>query len=317
MQSSQTILVHDASQGVGYAIAACLAQRGHQVFAAGRDGRALAQLRRDADGAPLETLRLNAGSVESIAWAKQRVRRRTRGAGIDVLVNACADKTRGRTERLRAGNPAAVAADALAMMDLAFAFLPFMRTRGSGRIINVAALTPGGGHDGRRASPVGPSSVEEWNRVLRGELTPFGIDVVFVEPAVTVDPEPPRPEALAARGARPVRGNETRTWRRWITQYQGLELIARTIARIVAIRKPAARYVVGPFGPTLSAGLALLPARLTSELSRRASALLAASRPERAIRFRRQRWTASLSEPHRATWLAGSGEFNAGRQPEA
>ena len=317
MQSSQTILVHDASQAVGYAVAVRLAQGGHRVFAAGRNGRALAQLRRDADGAPLETFRLNPGDADSIAWAKKRVNHRTRGAGIDVLVNACADGACGPEERPRAGKLATVADDAMAMMDLAFAFLPFMRTRGSGRIINVAASNPAARRGARKAGRAGAGTVGEWHRILRGELTPFGIDVVLVEPAAPIDPEPPRSEALAARGPRSVRVHDPRTWRPWTAQNQGLELIARTIARIVAARKPAARYLAGPFGPTLSAALALLPASWTGEVTRRVSALLAAPRSDRANRSRRQRWTASLGEPPRATWLAGSGEFYEGRQPDA
>src|SRR5262245_36059065 len=85
----KTILITGATAGIGRSTAIHLAQRGHLVFAAGRNERALESLRREAktSGLSLTTVRLDVTDAASIERAKALIDAHTKGRGIDVLVN--------------------------------------------------------------------------------------------------------------------------------------------------------------------------------------------------------------------------------------
>src|SRR5688500_17672677 len=74
------------------------------------------------------------------------------------------------------------AVNVFGLMSVTRAFVPAMRRRGSGRIINISSIV------GRISAPFqGPyaaskHAVEALSDALRAELTPFGVKVVVVQP---------------------------------------------------------------------------------------------------------------------------------------
>src|SRR5579871_1628690 len=178
--TTQTILITGATSGIGRETALYLARRGHRVIASGRNREQLASLKEEAAGAALETVRLDVCDAQSIAEAAKEVERTTGGRGIDALVN-------------NAGFGFAVAADEMTdadlraqfetnvfgLMAMVRAFVPQMRARGRGRIVNVSSV------GGRVTLPFFGAynatkyAVESLSDAMRIELKPFGVDVAI------------------------------------------------------------------------------------------------------------------------------------------
>ncbi len=183
MKTAQTILITGATSGIGRHTALALAKAGHRVFATGRRISALASLRREAAGTRLETLELDVTSAESIASAKSEVDRRTGGYGVDALINNAGYGAMGPLEEisdevLRAQYDTNV----FGLMAVIRSFLPQMRERGFGRIVNISSI------GGLVPSPMMGAysstkyAVEALSDALRIELRPFGIQVSIIEP---------------------------------------------------------------------------------------------------------------------------------------
>jgi len=191
MVGAQTILVHGATDGIGREVALRMARRGDTVFATGTNVRALADLRRQANGMKnLQTVRINPSSADSVARLKQRVNRHSQNLGVDVLVNnAGADLGNELPEPVGLRELCTqLERGLLGMVALIGAFVPQMRVRGSGRIINISPTTTTPGllpSAGRLCC----GAAKALSMTLRKELAPFGIDVVFVENA-TQSPAP-------------------------------------------------------------------------------------------------------------------------------
>src|SRR4051812_16541747 len=151
--AKQTILVTGATSGIGRHAALYLAKRGHRVFASGRNDKALAALMSSpeavAAGTGLETVQLDVTDAASIARARQIVHERTGGRGLDVLVNNAGFGVLGPTELItEADMRAQYETNVFGLMAVTRAFLPDMRARRSGRIINVSSL--GGRYTNRK-----------------------------------------------------------------------------------------------------------------------------------------------------------------------
>jgi len=182
-ESKQTILITGATSGIGRHAALFLAKRGHRVFASGRNQAALAALKATLDGASIETVALDVTDAASIARAQQEIAARTGGRGVDVLVNNAGFGILGPTELItEADMRAQYETNVFGLMAVTRAFLPEMRARRRGRIINVSSL------GGRHTLPFfgvynsTKYAVESLSDALRIELGPFGVGVVLIEP---------------------------------------------------------------------------------------------------------------------------------------
>jgi len=138
------------------------------------------------------------------------------------------------------------------LMAVTRAFLPAMRGREGGRIVNVSSV------GGRVAAPFFGAysgtkyAVEAMSDALRMELAPFGVGVSLIEPGVIQTEftdrsmsildtyrSPDSPYASVIARANRLREMSDR-------QAVGPECIARAIERAISSRRPAARYVA-PF----------------------------------------------------------------------
>ena len=272
MSQSKTILITGASSGIGRATALRLAADGHTVFAAARRLGRLEELAREAAGTvvPVELDVRDPASVRKAVAAVADVA----PDGLDVLVNNAGYACIGPAETL---DTEAVRAqfetNVIGLFDVTRAFLPQMRARRSGRIVNVSSLlgeitVPGSGIYGGTKH-----AIEALSDALRMELGQFGIGVVVVQPSF-VGTEIDVTGHMTAGGA----GVEDyETLERELTAYLEAQLkaavtpevVAACIARASLSPRPKARYVT-PRRDALTLGmLTTLPTRLTDRIKLR------------------------------------------------
>lgn len=270
------ILVTGATAGIGKATAFHLFAKGHRVIGTGRNETALAELRSKG----LDAVRMDLSDARSIEAALAEIETLTGGHGIDVLVNNAGYGLFGPVETLSdADVRAQFETNVFGLLAVTRAFVPAMRARGWGRVINVSSV------GGRMVFPLGGAyhatkyALEALSDALRMELRQFGIRVSVIEPGYIktdftsttmgllqkyVDPSSPYANALD-RAARADQAIE-----RFAV---GPGSVARAIEHAAVSRFSRARYVA-PFynamGPVL---VALLPVFVTDWFFRRAAGL--------------------------------------------
>ena len=179
------ILITGATSGIGKRAAFRLASAGARVIATGRDPEKIAALEAWARsmGLKMETSRLDVRDPESIASTAAFVDGLTTGYGVDVLVN---NAGYGQMMPVVQGDHA----QAERMFDtnlfgaarVVRAFLPGMRARGRGRVINVSSVL------GRLVTPLAgvyagtKHALVAMNDALRLEVAGFGVQVILLEP---------------------------------------------------------------------------------------------------------------------------------------
>jgi len=280
MSNSKIILITGATAGIGRTTALYLAQLGHHVIASGRKPAELAKLETEAlgRGGKLDAITLDVTSPDSIAAAVEAVDNLTDGRGPDVLINNAGFGVLGPTSEISdAEMRRQYETNVFGLMNVTRAFLPRMIERRAGRIINVSSM------GGRITLPYfgvynsTKYAVESLSDALRYELRPFGIDVALIEPGVIRT----NFEATAVSG---LDGFAATPYGRALAHYERMSrsadrfasnpiVVARGIARAVAARRPAARYVT-PRITTVALWLsALLPTSVWDWAMRRAGYL--------------------------------------------
>jgi NAD(P)-dependent dehydrogenase (short-subunit alcohol dehydrogenase family) len=185
----KTILITGATAGIGRHAALELVRQGHHVIATGRRATALATLKDEASslasmrGGRLDVLPLDVTDANSVAAAAAAVGDLTSNRGVDVLVNNAGYGQMGPVEEVSdAELRRQYDTNVFGLMSVTRAFLPKMRERGDGRVVNVGSI------GGRYTFPLMGAynstkyAVESLSDALRNELAPFGIDVSIVEP---------------------------------------------------------------------------------------------------------------------------------------
>jgi NAD(P)-dependent dehydrogenase (short-subunit alcohol dehydrogenase family) len=194
------ILVTGASAGIGRATAAHLAQAGHTVFAAARRASALEELAAAHPG--IRPVPLDVTAPASIARARKQIQTQTGGFGLDVLVNAAGILVLGPVEAVTDQQTRAqLEVNLFGIPAVTRAFLPPMRQRHGGRVVNVSSVLglfvlPGSG-----IYAASKFALEAASDALRLELAPFGVRVVLVQPGVIAT-------SLYARAAAAVSGDD-------------------------------------------------------------------------------------------------------------
>ncbi len=184
MVGAQTIVVHGATDGIGREVALRLARKGRSVYASGSQRKALEELRRDAHGLPLQTIQLNPTDPESVARFKTRINRGTQNLGPDVLVNnsGCEMENDGTESTGLRSMCTQLERGLQGMVALIGAFAPQMRVRGWGRIVNICPTTGGVKALPPTVSRLCGDGAKAFSLAMGKELSPFGVDVVYVEP---------------------------------------------------------------------------------------------------------------------------------------
>jgi short-subunit dehydrogenase len=266
---SKIVLITGATAGIGRMTALHLARLGHHVIATGRKPVELAKLAAEAgaEKLKLDTLELEVTSADSIAAAVAAVDRLTAGHGLDVLVNNAGFGVLGPTAEISESEMRRqYETNVFGLMGVTKAFLPRMRERRSGRIINVSSV------GGRMTLPwfgvynSTKYAVESLSDALRYELKPFGIDVALIEPGVIRT----NFEATAVAQLNeyadtpygPALGNYEKMSKQADKFASNPIVIAKAIARAVKARRAAARYVAPRFNGMIFVMQAMVPTRI-------------------------------------------------------
>ena len=247
-----TILVTGATAGIGRAAAVLLANKGHFVIAAGRNREALAALDRKAGN--LHPLELDVTDAASVEQAVNHVKSLLNGAPLDVLVNNAGFGCAGPLELVsEADFEAQYQTNVFGLVRVTRAFLPAMRERGKGRIVNVSSVA---GHVSMPFfAPYASTkhAVESISDALRLELRPHGVDVVLVEPGPvkTGFGEHERAQLQAHADASPAYRNQLSLFIRFHRRLHagGADpiTVAATLVKACESHRPRARYVT-PLG---------------------------------------------------------------------
>ena len=307
MRTPQTILITGATTGIGRHTALHLARAGHAVIATGRNQKLLDALVTDARdaGIALHTAQLDVTDGESIAAAVRAAERITAGRGIDVLVNNAGYGQAGPVEEVTdAELRKQFDTNVFGLMAVTRAFLPSMRARGKGRILNVSSV------GGRIAFPflgvytASKFALEALSDALRAELGPFGIDVVLIEPGPILSEFSDRTFDTVTRERTRESGEESpyaaayakalEVKRLSDAQAVGPECVSRAIEHAITARRPKARYVAPRRMLFVLFLAALLPTRWMDAILRRMTGLS-------AITARRMLPTHSVEPPRIAT----------------
>jgi len=227
MDKKRIVLITGATAGIGRHAALHLAARGFRVIATGRNADALSALAVEAEG-DLTTLRLDVTDQSSIDAAVEMVDRITASHGVDVLVNNAGFGDIAPMETTTDKDLRAVfETNVFGLMAVTRAFLPRMRERRAGRIVNVSSL------GGLFTLPLFGAynatkhAVESLSDALRIELRPFGIDVSLIEPG-------------------PIRTNFSTTSLKSVTRYQDGSPYAAVLERFAALTRRTDRMAPGP-----------------------------------------------------------------------
>jgi NAD(P)-dependent dehydrogenase (short-subunit alcohol dehydrogenase family) len=280
MPSQQTILVTGATSGIGRETALHLARLGHRVLATGRKQDLLAQLVGEAEGLALESFALDVNDPASMDRAVEEVDRRTQGQGLDVLVNNAGYGNMAPMELVSDQDlRAQFETNVFGLVGLTQRFLPGMRRRGAGKIINISSVV------GKLSLPLQgvycatKHAVEALSDAMRMELAPFGIWVSMVEPGSirsqfgkTISSTVAHYQQLDSP-YRAVVEAYPRVLAKVEAKAPGPACIAKTVARIVRKRRPAARYVSPRINRVLLWLVSKLPTRWVDGIMKRVMGL--------------------------------------------
>lgn len=179
------VLVTGATSGIGLATATLLSLQGYRVIATGRSEAKLQKVAQAADkaGTTIRRVMLDVTNETSISQMEKEVLALTDGYGVDVLVNNAGYAEAGAIEEI----PMDVLrrqfeTNVFGLVAVTQRFVPFMRARGHGRIINISSVL------GRLSLPLMGAytstkhAVEAVSDSLRMELVGTGIDVIIIAP---------------------------------------------------------------------------------------------------------------------------------------
>lgn len=270
--TNRTALVTGGSSGIGEATAILLAQNGFNVWAAARRVDRM----RTLDDAGINVIALDITDDNSIQQCIKTIT--DINGSIDVLVNNAGYGSYGAIEDV----PIEEArrqfdVNIFGLARITQLVLPGMRAQKSGTIVNISSMggkiyTPFGGwyHATKHA-------LEGWSDCLRLEVSPFGINVVIIEPGgVKTEWGDIAADKLAqVSGCGAYANNANSAAQSMRKLYQGNRLsspdvIAQAVLTAVIAKKPRTRYAVGYMAKPSIALRRYLPDRLCDWVIRRA-----------------------------------------------
>jgi NAD(P)-dependent dehydrogenase (short-subunit alcohol dehydrogenase family) len=268
------ILVTGASGSIGRATALRLARGGHRVYAGARRQEPLQALASQNPG--IQAVPLDVTDADSIAAAAGRINADTAGRGPDVIINAAGIAVLGPAEAIPAEQVRRqFEVNLVGALAVAGTFLPAMRSRGSGRIVNVSSILGRFALPGTGVYSASKFALEALSDAMRAELAPFGVSVVLVEPGVTDTPlysdAVTRAEDFAAGFAayRATVPAGAALPDRLMRGAASPDDVAAVIAVAATAPRPRARYLPGTRNRLNTGLLTTLPARLGDRIKTR------------------------------------------------
>jgi NAD(P)-dependent dehydrogenase (short-subunit alcohol dehydrogenase family) len=270
-----TVVVTGASKGIGAAIVWRLVDDGFRVVAGVRRPEDAAQLR-DQLGEGVLPVLLDITDPDAVAAAAELFSGDIGEGGLAGLVNNAGIAVAAPLEFLPPAElRRQLEVNVVGQHAVTQALLPLLR-RGRGRIVNLGSIG-----DRIVAPMTGPYHVSKfalraWSDTLRLELSPWGIQVVLVEPGAVATPIwetsiaaaerlqqtlPSGVEELYGRAIAAAKTGALRNAARGIPA----DRVAAVVARALTVHRPRARYLVGT-DARITAIVARLPDRLRDRL---------------------------------------------------
>ena len=247
--NERVALVTGTSSGFGKHASIDLARAGLRVVATMRNLAKQQPLLDDAarHGVALDVVRLDVTDGESIAAAARHVA--DRYGRLDVLVNNAGYGLTGAVEDTTAeAFRAQLETNVVGLAEVTRAFLPMMRARRAGRIINVSSMGGRTTFPGFAPYHASKFAVEGLTEAMEFELAPFGIHVVLIEPGAFGTEFDRGSMVRSVRDGspyRPILDNMDARMSRFRFLAQDPRAVSRVIVKAASARRPKLRYPVG------------------------------------------------------------------------
>ncbi|WP_224336266.1 SDR family oxidoreductase [Haloprofundus halobius] len=256
---TRVVLITGCDEGIGRRAARAFAEADWTVYATGLDAEALEPL--EADGCETVVLDVTDEDVGSVVddIAEEAGR-------LDCLVNNAGVGHVGAVEETDAEDVSELfEVNVVGMHRVTKAALPYLRDSEIGRVVNLSSVVGRYPLPGMAAYTASKFAVEGWTEALRGELEPFDVDAILVEPGVVgtgfVDDVFSDLDARVAEGGRYAELYGMLDY--WLPDLADLggdaDETATTIVRAASAPKPRERYPVGMQGRVLVLGGYLPP----------------------------------------------------------
>jgi short-subunit dehydrogenase len=260
------VLVTGASSGIGKSIAAYLAKEGYRVYGTSRKKQPgnIKSEEVNTDSFP-KIIQLDVCSIESIEAAVSYILKSE--GRIDILINNAGFGIAGSIEDTDEE-------EAFRQFDTNFfgvhrmcrRVLPVMRCQGKGLIINVGSVAGLISIPFQGMYSASKYAVEAFTEALRIETRPFGIKVALVEPGDTrTGFTGSRQFAQASGDKSPYSANFKKSINKMIKDEMSgpdPEVVAKAVARLIKMRNPPVRVIVGFSYKTIGFLKRLIPSRL-------------------------------------------------------
>jgi short-subunit dehydrogenase len=257
----QVVIVTGASAGIGEATARMLAERGAIVVVSARRQDRLDDLKRRIEEKGGRAVAI-AGDVTSADDRRRLIEETTHQFGkVDALVNNAGYGQRGPIELVPIDSIRQnFETNLFSLIALTQLVIPIMREQKRGRIVNISSVA------GKIARPLSSiydatkHAVEAISDGMRGELAPFGIQVIIIEPGFIITEFLDVANA-AAREVIEQAGPYKKFFEGFSAGYKRMrkmagrpEDIGELIVKALTADKPRARYA-GPGHAKLAIGL--------------------------------------------------------------
>ena len=273
--ADQVVIITGASAGLGEATARRLARAGARLVLTARRAERLAALARALDAGGTRVLAVPA-DVTVDADRRRLVEAALAKFGrIDALVNNAGYGTRGPVElvpvELIRRNYETNVFSLIALTQLV---VPHLRAQGAGRVVIIGSVA---GRIARPFSSIYDSTKHALEAItdgLRGELRPFGIEVVLIRPGfiltefVDTANQVSVPVAENAGPYAPYFGGFRDNYQRWLAWAGRPDDIARLVEKALTARRPAPRYAAPAHAKLFLFLKWLLPPRVLDRLVR-------------------------------------------------
>jgi NAD(P)-dependent dehydrogenase (short-subunit alcohol dehydrogenase family) len=265
MNHKPIALVTGATSGIGEATAYRLQDRGYAVFAVGRNREALDTLRSRG----LQARAVDVTDEAALARLVEEIH--TDYGGVNVLVNSAGYPLPCPLEQVALDELRRLfETNVVATLHLSQLVLPAMRARGSGRIVTIGSTGGRFTSPGAGAYHVVKYGVEALSLSLGGEVAPFGVRVVLIDPTGVRTPfVTSQFETVHSYPDDDPYGQFKRRYAettRRLTKTRGTmvdaDTVARAVVRAVQAKNPKPRYIVGASGKASVLARALLSDRM-------------------------------------------------------
>jgi NAD(P)-dependent dehydrogenase (short-subunit alcohol dehydrogenase family) len=243
----KTWLVTGAGRGMGVDLARAALAAGHDVVATGRNPDTVSSVVGEHDNLLVTPLDItDEQSVEqAVAAAVERF------GGIDVLVNNAGNFFGGFFEELSEGQVRSqIETNLFGPMTVTRAVLPVMRKQRSGLVISISSTAGVVGGAFGSAYAASKFGLEGWMEGLAGEVEPYGIRTMIVEPGFfrteLLQPESTTFAELSIDDYAQRTAQTIPTWRAMNGKQAGDPAkLARALVQLADSDEPPLRWVAG------------------------------------------------------------------------